>query len=1353
MNTRIALQRNTPALLFVFMCNLFVWQNEAHALDPNKRITQYDIRVYKARDGLPMNDLKDVFQSSDGYIWIASQEGVARFDGVRFKIFRRSEYPGLGEDFVWDIDEDWNGHLWFATQGGGVSRFDGKQFTNYTTKDGLLSKVVTHVLVNNQKKYILFATDKGETYYRNNGFEQDASIQDTSIREATITKVFKNSDEKLPEYIPGELIVSGGSIYKIASSFDLPTANCLRASGEIFFRGEKGWLYEFVDKEFLKSNSSRLPSAMVIRALHEDHDGNLWFATEGQGIYRYNYIHDSFDSLTTENGLSTDNNYFNRIMEDNEGGLWFAGGGGLVKLSDNKFVTFGRNEGLRNHFGHTVCEDSDGNIWMGFRDGSIARLESQKLVVFKETDALGELLSLTPSRGTGVWVGHSRGLSFLKNNRLIHTGLVPLKINALFENQRGHVWVGGNVGNLAYFDGTKTEIYRTLLPATGASDIICIMEKKNQEVWFGTRKNGLFKLHDNKPGKSIQPIRIGQEDGFYSDGVNALYEDAGGVLWIGSDGEGLYRFADGDFFQYTSADHKLAFDRLFSILEDDLGHLWFSGNRGVFSVSKDSLNRLANVGAGTLNCQSYNHLDGMREAECNGRRQPVAWKSRDGRLWFAAIAGIVSVDPLNMPVNAEPPPVHIETIIANGDSVIEIDSSPLQLGAHNRDLEFQYTACSFTVPERVKFKYQLEGYDSEWIYSDTRRAAFYTNLGKGDYIFRVQACNNDGVWNKEGAFLAISIPPFWWETWWSYAIYGLTFLGFLYGLQRYEFSRQQLKHSLELEHTQAEKLHELDRMKSRFFANISHEFRTPLTLILGPLQRLRAGRYAGDRKRQYAMMERNGKRLLRLINQLLDLSKLGAGKLKLEARKGDIIYFMKGVLSSFESLARERKISLDFEAISDGGNGSSPLMVYFDSEKFEKAIINLVANALKFTPEGGRINVRLSTDLGPHGRPDYLQISVIDTGTGIQAEHLPYVFDQFYQVGTSEKDGDVGSGIGLALTKELVELHKGTIEVTNEINSGTEFLISLPLGKDHLHDDDIIEKAEPDACSNVLCQEYEVDPEFTNEKSQAGSKQKANSDAALSVLVIDDNKDMRDYLRDALNGDYQVLEAADGEEGLRTACDILPDIVVSDVMMPKVDGFEFCRQLKTNELTSHIPVILLTAKSSDKSKIEGLETGADAYLTKPFSHEELNVRLRKLIEQRKKLQEKFRKQITVVKVEPEKIDFPSRDQEFLDRAKAVVLNNMEDSDFSAEKFAAEMHISKVHLNRKLKALIAEHTSNFVLLIRLQRAAQMLEANSGNISEVAYSVGFNNLSHFNRAFKKQFGATPSAYKKQLLKSSQ
>ena len=595
---------------------------------------------------------------------------------------------------------------------------------------------------------------------------------------------------------------------------------------------------------------------------------------------------------------------------------------------------------------------------------------------------------------------------------------------------------------------------------------------------------------------------------------------------------------------------------------------------------------------------------------------------------------------------------------------------------------------------------------------------------------------------ERGASIKIIITPPWWRTNLAYALYVLLIILLVYSIWYFQLKRLRIRHQLDKEYFEAEELREMDTMKSRFFANITHEFRTPLTLILGPVKQMLSREFKGNLKEQYNIIIRNGERLLRLINQLMDLAKLESGKLKLQAESVELIELLQGLVQAFESLARIKEIELKFHSQIDKQE------IYLDTDKFEKIINNLLSNAFKFTPKDGLIEIAVSiadNSASPFTKGGFrgVTINISDSGPGIAPEHLNNIFNRFYQVKEQNYQDQSGSGIGLFLVKEFVELHHGAISVDSTPEQGTTFTINLPLGKAHLKKDEIVKRIKTDDEEKVasILSTSETDNNEDIKKIQFPIMTKD----LPSVLIVEDNADMRRYIKYRLKESYKILEAEDGYNAHSMALKHMPDLIISDIMMPRLDGMELCEKLKTDERTSHIPLILLTARAESKDKINGLHSGADDFIAKPFDADELLARVDNLIKQRKRLREKYSKSFFNYS---EHTEFTNVDQKFLQNAFNIINKHISDPDFSVENFSKAIAFSRYQLHRKIKALTNLSISGFIRSIRLKQAERMLAVHTGNISEIAYECGFNNLSYFSRSFKETFGLSPVEYVNQV-----
>jgi signal transduction histidine kinase/DNA-binding response OmpR family regulator/sugar lactone lactonase YvrE len=855
---------------------------------------------------------------------------------------------------------------------------------------------------------------------------------------------------------------------------------------------------------------------------------------------------------------------------------------------------------------------------------------------------------------------------------------------SIHEDHLGTLWIGtwGGLNKLDRAAGRFTRFVNNAENPHSLSEnrVWTIYEDRSGTLWIGTNGGSLNRF-DRTTGKFTRFASTPKNPhSLSSNNVLSICEDRTGTLWLGTSGGGLNRLDRPDtllknlneeagwFTRFTEKD-GLPDNVIYGILEDDQGRLWLSTNTGLSCFDPR-----------TETFRNYDATDGLQSNEFN---TGAYHKMRNGEMVFGGINGFNVFHPDSIKDNAYIPPVVITAFkryntgdvqgIAIEEKCISTKRS-IQLSHKDNVLSFEFAALSFRNSSKNQYAYKLDGFNKNWIQLGTKREVTFTNLDPGEYTLRVKGSNNDGVWNEEGSSLKIIITPPWWKTKWAFTLYVLCITGLLYALRRYELNRLRLKNQLQIELVEAAKMKELDHLKSRFFANISHEFRTPLTLILGPVEQMRGKTFKGNLDEAYDIILRNSRRLLRLINQLLDLARLESGGMSLQARPENIVSFLKGLVLSFASAAERKRIELRITAEEES------LIVYFDRDKMEKIVSNLLSNALKFTPERGRVEVRISTvgatspvapgpvtpglvAIGPFAPAPFaptIKITVQDTGPGIPQHQLDKIFDRFYQVDASHTREHEGTGIGLALTKELVELHHGEISVESEVGRGTMFIVRLPLGKEHLRPEEVVERDQLPVSSDQLSVVSDQIAKFEDRKSKLEDRESSIEHRASSIenpassiqdqasndknliLVIEDNRDVRAYIRQYLEPAFKVIDAVDGVDGATRALETIPDLIICDVMMPRRDGYEVCRILKTDEKTSHVPIIMLTAKADRESKVQGLETGADDYLIKPFDSRELLARVRNLIKLRQQLRERFGREITL---QPKDIAINSMDEQ------------------------------------------------------------------------------------------------------------
>jgi signal transduction histidine kinase/DNA-binding response OmpR family regulator len=865
--------------------------------------------------------------------------------------------------------------------------------------------------------------------------------------------------------------------------------------------------------------------------------------------------------------------------------------------------------------------------------------------------------------------------------------------------------------------------------------VFAIFEDSFGTLWVGTNLGGLYK-YDRKTEKFLySALNL----------IGPIYEDKEGNFWVADyfTGLNLYDREKGAVIASYGQEEGLASNSIIGILEDDQNNLWIAT---AFGLSKFNIK--------TRTFRNYYKEDGLPDNEFTiGNQGP------DGKMYFNTNGGLIVFHPDSIKDDPTPPQVVLSGISLfnrpgeklNYEGFIS-ELKEITLPYDQNDLRFDYVGLHYSVPSRNKYKYILENFDDDWVDAGNQRYATYTNLDPGEYVFRATASNKDGVWNQTGISITLIITPPWWQTTWAYLFYILSTVGIIYFIWKAQLKRLRIKHEYEMSIFEAQKLHEVDELKSRFFTNISHEFRTPLTLILGPVKQVIERIKDEKTKDDLSIVHRNANKLLELVNQLLDISKLESGNMKLQTTPQNFIPLLKALVLSFTSYAERKRITLKFNTT------ENEIIVYLDKDKVEKVITNILSNAFKFTPKGGRIEVTVTRSLSSsvghsHSELDsespnemkklkrvqldnYVEISISDTGIGIPKEKMSKIFDRFYQVDGSHTREQEGTGIGLSLTKELVELHRGKIEVESEEGKGTTVTISIPLGKEYLKPEEICESDKNEVSSETKETIY-----FEETKSEKFDLNLITQIEKPILLIVEDNSDVRNYIKDNLIKDYRILEAVDGEDGWNKSIEQIPDLIVSDVMMPKMDGFELCKKLKTDGRTSHIPVILLTAKAAKQDKIEGYDIGADEYIMKPFEPDELRVRIKNLIEQRKRLHEHFQKK-GILDLDQSK--FTSFDKKFLQKAFDIITQKISDSSFTVEAFADNLAVSRSLLHKKIVALTGEAPRDLIRRIRLKKAAELIEKKFGNLSEIALEVGFDNPAYFSECFKKQFGISPSQY---------
>lgn len=1380
-------------------------------------------------EGLSQNAVFAVLQDRKGFMWFGTSDGLNRYDGYSFTVFSHNPFDTttISSNNISFLFEDSRGLIWIGTREADVSIYnqrDGsfkriklnsaknKNFNSeitsivedansniwISTNNNGLYKVL--VLKENQHEnpYWHFKSSKIESGLGSNkiysllvdskgilwaGTENNLCKFDRTKH--TFIRYFINSKNPAAPYDPNENSIP--SIYEDSKgNFWLGTL-----SGLVLFDREKESY-----KNFPHHYDVYRYGWGVIGNIIEDSYGKLWLGTAAELMIfdiktkSYSYIrNDPFDAK------SLSYNLVSSLCMDKTGIVWVGTAGGGINIYDpkaNRFSTFVRKKEPSSRVTgfsiRSIVEDDEKNIWISTEVLYRWNRITGELKSFEKTsydiDAFGNTggFSMINSSDGKIWVCSTEGLfrydpvsgnvRLYKYNPKDESGLPQKNVSAIIEDSKKRIWITTENYFCHLTDQEKGifKKYKLQKDHQESNENIrgVIHEDLLNSFWIGT-KYGVLHFNSKTELMTLYNTDASNPQSINENNIKSICADPfepSKYLWIGTGGGGLNKLNTHTktFEHFTEAD-GLPNNVVYGILNDANGNLWLSTNKGIsrFNIK-------------TKTFRNFNVSDGLQSNEFN---TGAFYKSKNGEFFFGGINGLNYFYPDSIKENHFQPEIVLTGFkIFNSSSSSKEKELSIQKNisqrkqinlAYDEDfIQFEFAALDYSAPEKNQYAYMLGNFNNEWINSGTVRTATYTNLSPGEYVFRVKGSNNDDVWNEQGIAITLIITPPWWSTWWAYGLYGMLFLSGLYFIRKYELNRIKLKNQLKLEKVEIDSLRNLDQVKSHFFANISHEFRTPLTLILGQVESVMSSDIETKEKGKLQVANRNARRLLTLINQLLDLSKLEAGSMELHTEQHNFVSFLKSLFYSFESMAEEKNISIRFESEYDN------IQLAFDPDKMEKIFFNLISNAFKFTSARGEIKVSIkmlekghfelvsepSTIIqskweklkqvqrdkhfsfdSQNFQEGLVEISVKDTGIGIPADRMRHIFDRFYQVDNSMTREHEGTGIGLALTKELVELHKGKISVNSIEGKGSEFIITLPVcdlknAKEKFIDLSVNKSYEEKTLDEVNLSESGLTP-ITNIQPTTPQIQPE------IILIAEDNTDVRSYIREQLEDRYKIFEAVNGEEALLIAQKEIPDLIITDVMMPKKDGYQLSKEIRQDEKTSHIPIIMLTAKAGLDDKIEGLETGIDDYLTKPFSAKELRVRVKNLIYQRSQLRKKFS---TSTIIKPSEVTALSVDRIFLEKVTKTIETNFEEEQFGVETLAEKMNMSVSQLTRKLNALIDQPPGQLIRSFRLQRAADLLKQNTGTVAEICYKVGFNDQAYFSRAFKKQFGVSPSEYMK-------
>jgi signal transduction histidine kinase/ligand-binding sensor domain-containing protein/DNA-binding response OmpR family regulator len=1346
-------------LLFVLLSNLVFAQ-----------VNDIRFRQISPPGGFTLDGIKCIIQDDLGYMWMATSQGLIKYDSKNTKWFVPSTNDSLSipSEVVNNIFCDANNQIWVATNRG-LCKFIREQQKferiNYTYEDGSKSSKSVVAVIKTEDDRILVID---ESYF---GFLNLKTKQFTRIGKNLInapTKLYKDNSNRIwIGTLSGDIFrffPSKNTVTKVITS-EAKVNSIYSENKQIYIgtEGEGAKLYN-LNGEFIKqisfSNSALNSKPGNVRVIHKDTYGRFWFGTY-EGLYM-----DDGNQLTRfkpDNYPGLPHNSIYEIFEDKHGALWFGtwtGGVALIHHSDNNFQTF-RHSPSRNSISNSMASSfvqvNKNELLIGTEVGGLNSFNLNTgefdIIHLADNEEIETIKSLCKDKYGGIWVGTFRkGLWYRPTGSSVftqfHIGpddgkhISSVSVYSLCAVDSG-VWIGTFHDGLNFYSfKTKTIRHCFLGNSSGIpmNNLVVnsILNDSKSNLWLGTYSGILYKIH--LPSGSISQYETEESANKYklkkpinqleNNAIFYLMEGDSGNIWCGTNNKGILIFnPDSSHFKSFNADGVLAGKNVYGIIEDQNKKIWITSNNGLIVYNPE-----------TKATRHFLYSDGIQS---NIFCPQAVYKDTQNFLYFGGTNGFTKINPDAVKLNSRKPFTVINKVTTkNNKSIYPVYSTnfkikPIELNPEETTFRISFSADNYLMPEKNKYKYRLVNFYDEWIDIENEGTVLFTSLDAGEYIFEVLSCNNDGIWSDAPTQMLIEIRNYWYKSTLAYIVYLTLLFSLLYFIGRFYFERIKLQQDVLREKNQRENEEQLHEMKLKFFTNISHEFRTPLTLITWPLKKiLDAENITEEQREELEVVKRNSNRLLQLINQIVDLRKLEKGKNKLNISKIDIIDFIKEMQQGFSSETKSREINFILES------PYSAVEIEADREKLDAMLYNLPSNAYNYVSTKGQIkitvNKEISTETSSYSNQlsfgeihvdDFIEIAIADTGTGIDNEALLKIFTRFEPGKQTHKKGSKkikGSGIGLSMCKDYTLLHHGKIKVQSNSGKGTRFTILLPTKQ----------KAQKILFeSHQKIKNLKVDESLTVQV-----KKDRDPERNHQILVVEDNPDFSKFITKYLKQYYQVARAANGKEALSILQQRNINLIISDVMMPEMDGFEFCNIVKTQIETSHIPVILLTALSSNENLIAGLDKGADAYLTKPFDENVLLKQIENILEQRRRIHENFSKQFISQKT----VEVSSIDNYFLKQVRTVIEKNMMNESFGIENLAEELMISRSKLHRKIKSLSGITTSEFVNLVRIKKAVELITKENYMFSEVAYQVGFSSQSYFNRCFKKVYNVTPKEY---------
>lgn len=1331
-------------------------------------------KFYSTNNELSSSLINQIFQDKRGFIWIATEYGLNRFDGLRFSNYKHmsGDSTSIKNNYVRTLYEDSRQNLLVGCIDG-LMKYDsetdtfreipmiraGKQFFPHVTQ--------MQKLHNGE----IWAVTTGQGIFRLDEEKQQAVSIDAIMKQVNYnfqSNLYEDSDYNIWIGTEGHGLICYLPATQEVRIFRYPAINDNYVSaigedkyGNLFIGTQKHGLsrYDREQNRFVPvpyTGSEEL--SIYCLTLVDDH---LLIGTDGQGLKTYNRMTGKIEDYSINSApLDFSEGKIHAILEDRDKNLWvglFQKGIVLIPKQENPFEYYGNKSIYYNPIGQgcvmSIYQDSNHHLWVAADNEGVFEL-----------DAEGRRL---------------RHYQPGNNPRSMANTIM-----CMYEDTNGDFWLGSYTRGLAKLN-RRTGECEYPLPVDNEK-IFSIAEDRHKNLYIATFGSGFYQY--NLVTKELKHYESSKDETgdltrneLANDWVNYIFCDSEGMIWLGHyKGISCFNPANESFINYRKV-NTLVEDRVgYVVQEDHAGNIWAGTTDGLYCFNKktDELTCFTvadglpnNVICGICEDEEHNMWISTYMGICkydaktgryinyyagdglqgNEFTHGAFYKDEAGKVYFGGINGITYFQPSSIGSVLKDTKVWITDFsifnqpvrknTRSGRHTVIYTSVPdanmFQLAHYDNTFSIVFSTLQYNNPEQISYQYKIEELSNQWLSTEPGvNRVTYNNLLPGKYTFHVRALSHGNL--SEIRTVKILITPPWYEMWWAYCIYAFLFGLLVLGIVNYILSR--MRHRREI--MKREHAEQLNEAKLQFFINISHEIRTPMTLIINPLEKLLAEKKGGEVQKTYLMIYRNAQRILRLINQLMDIRKLDKGQMFMKFRETDMVGFIDDVMLTFDYMARKKKIRFSFEHV------MPQLKVWVDMNNFDKILMNIFSNAFKYTPEQGEITVTLSTGRDSTRRDplkEYFEITVTDNGIGLDREKIERIFERFYQIDNDVTKSNFGTGIGLHLSRSLVELHHGIILAENREDApGSRFIIRIPLGSAHLRTDELEDVEAIITPHTVLVKPEKTDLEGAfEEEEDEESKKAGKSKNRMRILIVEDEEEILSYLKEELEGDYRIMTRKNGREAYDTILADTPDLVISDIMMPEMDGLSLCRKIKQNTNVNHVPVILLTAKSKPEDTMEGMATGADAYMVKPFNTELLKSTIANLIANRKLLKSKFSgAQQQEDKVQ--KLSMKSADEILMSKIMKVINENLSNPDLNVEMLAANVGLSRVHVHRKLKELTNLSARDFIKNIRLQQAAALLKEKKLTVSEVAYATGYTNLSHFSSSFKEVHGMSPKEY---------